>query len=128
VKNIYIQTSGVLEKFGITVDDVLRAQQTYVNGFLTDGSRNIANHDICEFTEMLLRMNFKWSEIIKMLQKAEKEADQIRPDIDVKKAAGTYEGWIKEITIENEQNKDFVEGLIGAIAKSMPPIRHGNMN
>ena len=129
MKRILIQTSGVLEKYGVTVDQVLSALDIYSKGFAIESvQQSVLDGDMQEFLLMLLQMNCTWCEVVSLLKKAEAQTKAYMFEIEVKKAAGTYDQWIEEITIQNEECGGDVANFFHEFKKTIPPLKFGNLN
>lgn len=73
---------------------------------------------------MLQMPDSDFDSILEILERRKKQNDEYYFEIEVKKAAGTYEAWLKEI--EEENLKFSIDKFFEAWRKSVPPIKTPN--
>lgn len=125
MENIIIEQSGILQALGCSVDEIKKSYALYRKGFIADSMRNVDYSDIQDFIKMLLHIgNLETANAL--LEKHAVKADEYRLEIQIKKSAGTFDGWMIQIEAENKAHKPFMDAFFDELSRRLPPIKLPN--
>jgi hypothetical protein len=112
--DLIFQTSGLLEKYGCTLQDIKYTFHLFCNTMWDKETRARLNAEndpeqAEHFINTLFLMGGDIEDIKTMYERNVRENEEYYFDIQVKKSAGTYDEWFKEITKQTDEAWPHIE-------------------
>lgn len=114
--DIIFKTSGLLEKYNCSLDEFKELFFIWCDSMYSKEERErmriFEDPSTCNiFIDMLCEMTGDYNDIYKVFSRQAQENEQYYFDIQVKKSAGTYDEWLREIQSENEKVWPLIENF-----------------
>lgn len=121
---LIIENSGLCSKYNCSPEKIYELYMLWQESMFGEIQTKIDD----EYIKMMSKFTCDLDSVESMLVKGKKQHLEFLFEIEIKKAAGTYEQWYEDICKENEESREAISEFFEEFSRLQKPLNYGNFN